>query len=117
MVITMPDEEKVLTSVRRGKAPYPISELRVSLCTYEGRPYISLRVWEQKQDGSFGPTRKGVTVRMAECEQVSRALMQAGSQGASSSRAPAPRATYEDDAYARTDHPPPAPPFEDDIPF
>lgn len=52
-------------------------ELRLVLDSFEGHPYLSLRVWQRGGDGAFWPTRKGVSVRMGEARGVAEALVRA----------------------------------------
>jgi len=40
-------------------------ELRVSWCEYEGRPYLSIRLWSENNSG-WWPTKTGCTVRTRE---------------------------------------------------
>lgn len=55
------------------------TELRVNLATYEGRPYVSLRVWERGSDGQLWPQKgKGCSVRLNEIEGMVEALRQVG---------------------------------------
>jgi hypothetical protein len=49
-------------------------QLRVNLCEYEGHPYVSIRLWTKGQDGSWWPTKKGTSVRMAECSELAEVL-------------------------------------------
>jgi hypothetical protein len=42
------------------------AELRVSLAEYQGRPYVSLRVWERGSDGELWPSKKGCSIRASE---------------------------------------------------
>lgn len=51
-------------------------ELRITLKTFEGRPYVALRAWERGSDGQSYPTKKGVTVRIHEIPDVIAALHQ-----------------------------------------
>src|SRR4051812_29226405 len=42
-------------------------ELRVNLSEYQGRPYVSLRVWSRDQGGNWWPEKgKGCSVRLTE---------------------------------------------------
>ncbi|GMV19945.1 MAG: hypothetical protein AMXMBFR56_81690 [Polyangiaceae bacterium] len=61
--------EHVVLSIPRGEE----EELRVVRAIYEGRPYTSIRVWYQTDDG-WRPTKKGVSVRDREISQVIDAL-------------------------------------------
>lgn len=49
-------------------------EMRATLTTYEGNPYISLRVWEADRDGAWWPTRRGCSVRISEAAELAAAL-------------------------------------------
>lgn len=53
------------------------AELRVSWAEYEGRPYVSLRVWTFDDVGAAWPTKVGVTVRLRELPAVAEALAEA----------------------------------------
>ena len=56
----------------------PGAELRVNLSEFEGRPFVSLRIWEQGQDGAWWPVKgKGCSVRLAEASGLIDALQAA----------------------------------------
>ncbi len=82
------DRGERLATLPRGQG----EELRVSLDEYEGRPYISLRVWSVASDGSWWPTKKGCSVRIREISEVARALMVARDLIEGPRNAPARRA-------------------------
>lgn len=63
-------EGRRLATCPRGDS----EELRLELSEYEGRPYISLRVWFQTEDGKWLPSKKGCTIRLRELPEVLRAL-------------------------------------------
>jgi hypothetical protein len=52
-------------------------ELRVESKSYNGYPYIDLRVWFQSEGGEWRPTKVGVTVKMRELDEVIAALTKA----------------------------------------
>jgi hypothetical protein len=53
-------------------------ELRVVLDEYQQRPYVAIRLWtKDSRTGSWWPTKKGVSVRIAELEGVAEALVAA----------------------------------------
>jgi hypothetical protein len=52
-------------------------ELRWSFDTYEGKPFVSGRVWMRGPDGKFYPTKKGISVRIKEIDDVVSALEKA----------------------------------------
>lgn len=45
-------------------------EMRVSRNTYQGRPYLALRVWERGRDGEWWPTKTGCSIRMHELPEL-----------------------------------------------
>lgn len=53
-------------------------ELRINLAEYNGRPFIGLRIWAKGSDGNFWPVKgKGLSIRVAEIDEVIDALGQA----------------------------------------
>jgi hypothetical protein len=105
-----PEPEKTIPPEDRGErlATLPRerdgTELRVSRQEYEGRPYLSLRVWRRDHDGGWWPTRKGLSIRTSEAQHVAEAL------AAAVSRVPAqaPRPVAADPPLEpRRDTPPP----------
>lgn len=54
----------------------PDGQLRWSLDEYEGREYVSARLWTRGADGNFYPSVKGVTVRVRELGPVILALQE-----------------------------------------
>lgn len=66
------DDGEVLAAIPRGDGR---EELRVTLKTYNGHPYVALRVWERNGRGEFWPVKnKGCSVRVSEAEAVAEAL-------------------------------------------
>ena len=59
-----------LLTLPRGRG----EEMRVSLDEYNGKPFLSLRVWAIGQDGQWWPTKKGCSVRIHELTDVAGAL-------------------------------------------
>jgi hypothetical protein len=51
-------------------------ELRISIDQYQGRPFVSVRVWVLYPDG-WHPTKKGTSVRRSELREVISALSEA----------------------------------------
>ena len=50
-------------------------ELRVTAKSYEGHPYVSVRVWSRDDNGEYWPAKgKGVSIRLAEVAGVIEAL-------------------------------------------
>lgn len=67
-----------LVALPRSRRGGPDEELRVSLDEYQGHPYISVRLWTQDaRSGAWWPSKKGVSVRLAEAEDVADALREA----------------------------------------
>jgi hypothetical protein len=74
-VATQPvDTGKLLEAFPRNKGR---EELRVTLSEFNGHQFVSLRVWERDFKGKFWPTKRGVSVRLAEAEGVCVALAKA----------------------------------------
>src|SRR4051794_15697663 len=52
-------------------------EMRLSLASYLGRPFVSFRIWERGRDGQFWPVKgKGCSVRVGEIANVIAALQE-----------------------------------------
>jgi Transcriptional Coactivator p15 (PC4) len=63
-----------LATINRGKG----EELRVNWSTYEGKPFLSIRQWNQNDDGQWWPDKaRGVTIRIRELSDFAEALSQA----------------------------------------
>lgn len=55
-----------------------LTELRVNWATFNGHPFLSLRVWCQLPDGRWVPdSRRGCTVKLRELEAFGAAVQQA----------------------------------------
>jgi hypothetical protein len=51
-------------------------ELRITLCEYNGHPYVAVRLWAlDSKSGEWWPTRKGTSIRMAEVQGFADALL------------------------------------------
>ena len=72
-----PSGQQIAAFQRPGRGNDPDAELRVDLTEYMGNPFISLRVWTKGNDGQWYPSRKGVSVRLGEAEELAEALGQA----------------------------------------
>lgn len=68
------DDGQQLAALPRGDGR---TELRVVLKTYQGHPYVAIRLWERDDRGGWWPTRRGIAIRMGECERVAEALRNA----------------------------------------
>ena len=56
----------------------PSTQLRVNWATFNGHPYLSLRVWALLDDGRWVPdSRRGCTVKLRELEEFRDAVQQA----------------------------------------
>lgn len=65
------DRGRRLATLARG----PMEELRVTWAEYEGRPYLSLRVWTRDDNGGWWPDKtRGMTVRVRELPDVAEAF-------------------------------------------
>jgi hypothetical protein len=86
------DEGERLAAIPRNDGR---EELRVTLKSYEGRPYVALRVWEKDDRGRYWPVKnKGCSVRISEAAAVADALTWAvAGQGAARPE----RAGHDDD--------------------
>lgn len=71
--MTAPCPDALLAAIKRGQR----EELRLSLSTFKGRPFLSLRLWLQPESGEWIPTRKGCSVRLHEVPAVQEALAKA----------------------------------------
>jgi hypothetical protein len=67
------DTARRLATLPRGQG----AEMRLALAEYEGKPYVSLRVFERGSDGQLWPMRgKGCSIRISEVAEVIAALRQ-----------------------------------------
>jgi hypothetical protein len=86
------DEGMLLGSCPRNDGQ---EELRITLKTYESRPYVAVRVWFCDRNGNWWPTRKGCSIRLREAGRVVEALEKALAvphrQAAAPAAAAAPR--------------------------
>jgi hypothetical protein len=69
-----PENGRLLANIPRSND----EELHVCWCEYEGKPYLSLRIWERSRDGSLWPSKtKGMSVRIRELPEFAEALAEA----------------------------------------
>jgi hypothetical protein len=66
-------EGRRLSTIPRGRDV----ELRLTMETFEGRPFLSLRLWQRLEDGSALPTKKGLSIRLRELPELIGGLLQA----------------------------------------
>ena len=84
---TPPDPGEVLAEVPRGDG----TVFRVAWRTLEGRPFVTLAVWERGTAGAWWPVQgKAVTVRVRELGEVLEGLVKAAERAAASSTGGAP---------------------------
>jgi hypothetical protein len=63
-----------LACIQRG----PDEELRVHWSTYEGKPFLSIRIWTRDQQGGWWPDgKRGVAIRVREMPDFAEALSEA----------------------------------------
>ena len=55
-----------LATIRREKG----YELRLMWDTFEGHPYLALRLWERMENGKMFPTKKGLSIRLHELPEL-----------------------------------------------
>lgn len=72
-----PSGELLISFPRPGRGRGPDAELRVSLDEFQGHPFVSVRLWNRGPDGSWYPTKKGCSVRLAEAEDLADVLAKA----------------------------------------
>ncbi len=72
-----PSGRLLATFERPGRGRGPDTELRVSLDEYMGHPFINMRVWSRGSDGNWYPTRKGLSVKLREAENLAETLGEA----------------------------------------
>lgn len=69
----------LVAALPRKRRDGPDEELRVSLDSYQGHPYISVRLWTRDaRSGAWWPVKgKGISVRLSEADDVAGALREA----------------------------------------
>jgi len=78
-----------LATIPRPKRDGPPDEIRITLDSFNGNPYLAVRVWNQNaQTGGWFPTRKGTSIRLAEVDAFVAALRE-GQRLAGGAQAPA----------------------------
>ena len=71
-----PSGRLIASCERPGRGRDPDAELRTTLDEYKGNPFLTVRVWLRGNDGGWFPTKKGITVRLGEVEDVAAALIE-----------------------------------------
>jgi hypothetical protein len=72
-----PDAGQVLLTLDRTKKGEGPERLQIAVKQYEGHQYLDLRIWWRKGDGTWLPSKRGITVRMKELADVTIALTKA----------------------------------------
>ena len=63
-------EEVTIKILRHGRS----DQLRVSICSYQSAPFVNLRVWFQRSDHQFRPTKTGITFHPGRLDEIIAAL-------------------------------------------
>lgn len=97
-----PDEQgERLATLPRGNGV----ELRLARASYNGSPYLSLRVWERDQAGEWWPCKgKSVSIRMGEAGELSRVLGEV-ERGRGTGREATPSRSDDNQGAPRDDRP------------
>lgn len=67
-------EQAIATIIRKGYKDKKDEQFRIEVSSFNGKKYISLRLWWQTPEGEWAPSKKGISVRVGEVEQVIEAL-------------------------------------------
>jgi len=54
----------------------PSEQVRVERSTFNGREYVSARIWFRDERGAWHPTKKGLTLSPELAAEVARALLE-----------------------------------------
>ena len=88
---------ETLVVLRRGQGV----ELRIAMAEFQGRAYVSVRVFEQGHDGAFYPARgKGCSLRLSELPAIVEALGRVAAGTPDREPAPTPRDDPDRPRYA-----------------
>lgn len=72
------EDNKILAEIakvtRKGYGDKGDEELRLELSSYKDKPYLSLRLWWVTPDGTWAPSKKGISVRLGELQWLKDAL-------------------------------------------
>jgi len=66
-----------MKGVLLGTLSHKEGEIRIVWDEFEGRHFLSIRLWTSGDDGSFWPSRIGFTVRLRELPSLADAVSQA----------------------------------------
>ena len=101
------DTGRRLATCPRGKD----EELRISLCEYEGNPYLNMRIWKcDRFQRGWWPDKRGIAIRVRELPDLAEALAAALDLAAEprAPRPPGPGSGPRRDRPASPALPPPA---------
>jgi hypothetical protein len=73
------EQGKCIAAMKRlaGNPGQTDKQLRVTICEFNGHPYIGLRVWFQRDDNQWFPSKQGCTIRVGEIDDMIAALQKA----------------------------------------
>ncbi len=52
-------------------------EIRVNWSEYEGKPFLSIRMWKRSDDGAWWPDKRGIAIRVRELPGLAAAIAEA----------------------------------------
>jgi len=70
-------EATLANLVRKGFGDRKDEQVRLEVCSFNGKRYVSMRVWWQTEGGEWAPSKKGMSVRLGELGQIITALHKA----------------------------------------
>src|SRR4051794_25516718 len=76
----LPPRRQSVAPVENGRRVATIEradgeEIRINWCDYEGKPYVSIRLWKRSQDGSWWPDgKRGMSWRIREIPDIAEAV-------------------------------------------
>jgi hypothetical protein len=65
-----PDAGQVLFEADRTKKGEGPERLQIAVKDYLGKKYLDLRIWWRNRDGAWLPSKKGITIREREIDDV-----------------------------------------------
>ncbi len=73
--MTVQDDGVLVLQLPRGpREDAEREQLQLRVRTYNGRPFVDARIRYRGESGDYLPTRKGVTIRIHEVQEVRAAL-------------------------------------------
>jgi len=52
-------------------------QIRINWSEYEGKPFLSIRMWKRYDDGSWWPDKRGIAIRIRELPDLAAAIAEA----------------------------------------